>query len=653
MQGLDAGRIVVQDDIDPPGGLDWAGYMMVFGMPNDWSLIHGRREEPPSLPSLRSGHLTASLARGEVIGLEHRGRELVQVIGARVRDPAWGTIPGGFDELQVERGTGTTVARTHARYRGADIDVSCAISILIGSDTLDYELDGVAESAFDYARIGIVVLHPSGLTAGRRFRALGRRGSTEGVLPTLVGPQLITDGETKPLFAAFEHLEIDVEPGLTLAFELQGDEFEMEDQRNWTDGSFKTYSTPVGLPLPHRARSGDRFHQRLRVEIRETRSCAPARAAGRPGVVVGSAPGPGAADRTMPPLGTTWRPRPAGTAQSPAALGPGFLRVKLDDEAELAGDVRAASAVAAAAGAELELAVHLPRADTAARRWLSALEEVVARDDCPPVRLTPTREGEPVTTPETVRLVRDRLPRAAILAGSAENFAELNRCPPPDGTPVDGLFFAANPQMHDTDDRLVMLSLDGQRDAARTARTLTGGLPVHVSPVTLLPATAPHADARQRSLFTAAWLAGSAAALTAAGIASASWFQLTGARGLVSEDDGEPSPAFHALRELCSWRGRRLVTVTASDPHSCAGLATQHDGELRMLLANLTPGALAFDVGGLGSQARVAVLDAVTAGEAEPFTVSERPMAAGGSAGRVELGPYAVARIRASPGDAG
>ena len=29
-----------------------------------------------------------------------------------------------------------------------------------------------------------------------------------------------------------------------------GDVFEIEDQRNWTDGSFKTYSTPLSLPFP-------------------------------------------------------------------------------------------------------------------------------------------------------------------------------------------------------------------------------------------------------------------------------------------------------------------------------------------------------------------------------------------------------------------
>ena len=31
---------------------------------------------------------------------------------------------------------------------------------------------------------------------------------------------------------------------------FNGETFEMEDQRNWTDASFKTYCTPLSLPYP-------------------------------------------------------------------------------------------------------------------------------------------------------------------------------------------------------------------------------------------------------------------------------------------------------------------------------------------------------------------------------------------------------------------
>ena len=37
----------------------------------------------------------------------------------------------------------------------------------------------------------------------------------------------------------------------------------MEDQRNWTDASFKTYSTPLELPFPVELSAGEQIRQRF------------------------------------------------------------------------------------------------------------------------------------------------------------------------------------------------------------------------------------------------------------------------------------------------------------------------------------------------------------------------------------------------------
>ena len=48
-----------------------------------------------------------------------------------------------------------------------------------------------------------------------------------------------------------------------------GDLFETEDQRNWTDASFKTYCTPIGLAHPFRAEPGQRFEQSVTIRVDE------------------------------------------------------------------------------------------------------------------------------------------------------------------------------------------------------------------------------------------------------------------------------------------------------------------------------------------------------------------------------------------------
>ena len=41
----------------------------------------------------------------------------------------------------------------------------------------------------------------------------------------------------------------------------------MEDQRNWTDASFKTYCTPLARPFPVPVQAGDRVDQRVALTV--------------------------------------------------------------------------------------------------------------------------------------------------------------------------------------------------------------------------------------------------------------------------------------------------------------------------------------------------------------------------------------------------
>ena len=56
-------------------------------------------------------------------------------------------------------------------------------------------------------------------------------------------------------------------PGLEVRVSMEGDTFETEDQRNWTDASNKTYGTPLRLPYPVQLKIGDRVRQSVTIEI--------------------------------------------------------------------------------------------------------------------------------------------------------------------------------------------------------------------------------------------------------------------------------------------------------------------------------------------------------------------------------------------------
>ena len=48
-------------------------------------------------------------------------------------------------------------------------------------------------------------------------------------------------------------------PGVRVACRMEGDAFEMEDQRNWLDASYKTYVRPLALPWPYTIGKGEQL----------------------------------------------------------------------------------------------------------------------------------------------------------------------------------------------------------------------------------------------------------------------------------------------------------------------------------------------------------------------------------------------------------
>ena len=194
---------------------------------------------------------------------------------------------------------------------------------------ISYELDGIANADFGYNRIGICVLHPPAENAGRPFRATTEKGAIEGTLPDLVAPQLIVDGELSGLFPPYTALAISLAAGGEVRFAFEGDRFEMEDQRNCADASFKTYSTPLELGFPHRAAAGQRIRQRMVVTAPEVPPPAESAGPSNPELALGGPTG-----RKLPPIGLGTASHgghlSAREAEVLRAVAPDHLRAELD-----------------------------------------------------------------------------------------------------------------------------------------------------------------------------------------------------------------------------------------------------------------------------------------------------------------------------------
>jgi hypothetical protein len=68
-------------------------------------------------------------------------------------------------------------------------------------------------------------------------------------------------------FQDLKAISHEVAPGVRARIAFEGETFEMEDQRNWADASYKIYSTPLRLPFPVELKKGAKVAQSVTLTV--------------------------------------------------------------------------------------------------------------------------------------------------------------------------------------------------------------------------------------------------------------------------------------------------------------------------------------------------------------------------------------------------
>jgi len=467
-------------------------------------------EKPPTPPiRLQTGAIDAEFEpdTGQLRYVRVSGIEVLRGVYGAVRDGHWGTPQPAFSNLKVDRSSEGFSLSVDAYINTEAIEFRWQIRVSGRADALEYVFDGEVLRDFRTNRTGLCILHPPSV-AGLPCVITHSDGREEaGQFPDLISPD-------QPFFdiRAISHSPT---PGLTVEVAMVGEIFEMEDQRNWTDASYKTYCRPQALPKPYPLSAGEKVVHKVRVSATsENGRLRPApESFGVSLRIAGGDPYP------LPSLGTVF----------------GLDR---DEERDLELG-------------ELGLGHYYILGE--------------AEDGVRPVTILYPDFGEGqafVAPPEAAR--------EGVGVASRDNFTELNRTRP--GFRVPALLFAMNPQVHAFDTRTLMETLPIQAECIRTARSFHSG-PVHAGPLTL----GRPADPRLNSLVTVGWVLGSIAALTRAGAASATYFDVPSLLG---------SPASVVFRDLAGADAAYLTSV--SDSLAIAALTVSGEQGRRTLVANLT-----------------------------------------------------------------
>lgn len=553
--------------------------------------LYGTDAPPEAARSFAIGRLAFEMIGGNLRAIRVGGIEVVRGIQYLVRDRDWGTLTPTIRDLSVDQDSRELrIAFT------ADCDgLTYAARIGAREDMLDFTVEATAVDDVTTNRLGFCILHPAGL-AGAPLRIEHGDGSAErSCFPELIDPwQPFTD------IAALIHEQ----DGITVACRLEGDSFEMEDQRNWSDASYKTYVRPLAKPWPYVVPAGTVDRQSVRLEIGGEIAAPPLGAADAIEVRVGEASG------IMPRIGLVITSAEAAEAlaQRAALLDSGVQDLLLSFEAHaghgwaemqaLAGAVeglphrKTLECVIAADGdldAELQaIAGHVAR---------SGLRlDAIAVYPAPDLQSTPPGSAWPACPPlaDIYDAARRAFPSLPLGGGMYSYFTELNRKRPP----LDRLDFVSHatcPIVHAADDLSVMQSLEAIPHILRSARAIIGDTAYHLGPVTIGMRQNPYGsrtmpnpareriamateDPRQDGRFAAAWTIGYAAMTESAAIDVLTLGALTGPLGIAGR------PVFEAVKMLAVMAGQQRRVCSSSAPGRIAALATDQ----RIVLANLT-----------------------------------------------------------------
>jgi hypothetical protein len=629
---------------------------------------------------LAAGALTAKLDNGALRYIKAGDVETLRAIAFLVRDENWGTCTPIISNQKIKQTPKSFSVSYDARCGMPGHSLEYHAEIKASADgMLTFSATATPEKDFLTNRTGFIVLHPLKGVAGYPVEIEHVDGAHEkSKFPALIDP-------VQP-FMNVRSLRHKVMPGVFATCRMEGDAFETEDHRNWTDASFKTYVRPLELPWPYTLPKGETFTQSVTLSfsgrLRKAKSSHAKPVTVRLGRSIGS----------LPDIALAISATEAKHADARASLikqaSPSHLLCEIDgrssDLSRLASLYRSLGQNTAA---QITLEIILPgKAEPAAELFpvAQAVKESGLAPDAvivsPAVDLKAILPGSAgadcPSLKEIYHAARATFPEAKLGGGMFSFFTELNRKRPP-AELLDFVTHSICPIVHAADDISVMETLEALPHVIRSTRAIIGKskryhlgastIPARLNPYGASLADNPgdrriclaSNDPRHRGLYGAAWTLGLIAPLAYGGVQQVCAGAATGPTGIIYRRLKYPQPYFddlrgpavyplyHVVASLAQARGAKLMGAeVAGDGIAALGYASRSDRTL--WLANLSGESRKVKVTGFNGPARIHLLDETSF---ERATTQADYFSEGGRAlkklSTVELAPYAVARFTA------
>jgi hypothetical protein len=582
-------------------------------------LYFGSANEPPKCHNLKSGPISLVYENGFLRHICLGSAEVINMIYFALRDQNWNTFHGSIknEKIRITK-TGFEISFRSVISEGS---VQYVFDCLIkaSGEKLEFGIRGESFSNFSSNRIGFCVLHSVSAYAGKSCTILSSgKNEINGTFPLIAEPHQV--------FVDIKSMRWEPLKGWEAELKFDGDTFETEDQRNWSDSTFKTYCTPLSKPFPVEVRMGDMVKQKITLNLKALRKDSIAKIKENPPLSI--TVGRGTTGVKLPSIGfcdtNSYKDYSESDIRLLSHSGMQHLRCEIDaSQPGLNGEVQRIKLKSSALKVPLMLVlVFGDSPDIEVREFINLAQ--IEKLDIYSIELL--NRNSPSTPAELLRKVREPLrnafPSIKIGGGTDKYFAELNRNRI-DPQFIDFLAFPSSPGSHMNDNTTLVENLEGAPEAYKTAISYANGKDVYVSPVSLrvrskiksseagksfgdhLP---PDVDTRQNSLFGAAWTLGSIKHLAEAGASHITYYETTGWKGIIQGNSPSPAPSlflaqsgiafpmyfvFHWLGELA---GTEVIQAESSDPGKLTGLALEKNKEKYLMLANHTSDIIEFPV---------------------------------------------------------
>ena len=248
--------------------------------------LYGTDEPVPERIALSAGPVSFVVEGGALRWVRLGEAEVLRGIAFVVRDRNWGTVNPEIRNLDIDdSGPGVRVRFDGVCQMDTGVLTWRGEITAAPSGDLRFSASASPDADIETNRSGFVILHPLDGVVGRPVEVTHADGSTvHGAFPDLV--------QSKQPFFLIRALRHEVVPGVWVHCAMEGDTWEMEDHRTWTDANFKSYSRPLSDPLPYAIRKNEVVTQSVALEFSgDIRAAARAAAEAPVRVEVGAAAG--------------------------------------------------------------------------------------------------------------------------------------------------------------------------------------------------------------------------------------------------------------------------------------------------------------------------------------------------------------------------